>query len=275
MNNILIRMLAGMMITCAGVAVCAFSPTPPVRTLTPAHKYLMLADSSVERAFSVEKRYHAAQRHGKPVLESTEPWMNRNVYIYGSVIHDRRNGVYRMWLLSVDRKSEPSIRVLYAESPDGYEWKHVMQGKELEGAKKSIVPGVFGHNASVVSLSEQDDGAPPYRAFWYNKRGRSIWTAVTEDGINFRDKRPVIALEEFLPMREDGILHGEDVFHFSYDRWAERFIGSFKCHQLAHTPAGVQQFRRSFILGESGNGFDWTLREIGRASCRERVYTKV
>lgn len=151
----------------------AFEPSREIRDVVRGQPYLMLNDGSIDRSFGVRKRFHSAKRHGSPVLEPTEPWMNHNVYIYGSVIHDRANDVYRMWYFSTDRDAEPSRRVLYAESADGYDWKPVMEGMTIDGERTNILPEVHGHNASVVSLSG-DDGAPPYRAFWWMK-SRTKW----------------------------------------------------------------------------------------------------
>lgn len=112
-----------------------------------------------------ELRFHAAIKHGDPVVVADRPW-ELGTHLNGSVHHDGRR--FRMWYEPIppagERQGKPYYVVCYAESSDGIHWEKPELGvTEIQGTRKNNLVSMRGHCPNVVDLG---DNAPPERRYF-------------------------------------------------------------------------------------------------------------
>jgi len=141
----------------------------------------------------VERVFHRAQVHPRPVLTPEMPWEAGGFTC--SVIYDETECVFKMWYLT----GLPSGRnvTCYAVSEDGIAWRRPSLGLvEYQGSKaNNIVIGPeyhegLDHYESVLKDSLESDPARRYKALgWssYDWDGplAGIYTAVSPDGLHW------------------------------------------------------------------------------------------
>lgn len=125
-------------------------------------RFPMLDTRQVREAEDVRLQFHAAQKHGGPVMVADRPW-EIGVQLYGSVLHDGQR--FRMWYQPTPPKAQVGnpYDVGYAESLDGVHWeKPELRLVEASGSYQNNLVPLRGHSPSVIDLGA---AAPPERRF--------------------------------------------------------------------------------------------------------------
>ena len=125
-------------------------------------KQLFADDAMIAHKSGIERKCHAAKKLEKPVLEGDKPWEYVEqegvkipyAGIYGTVLRDEANGLFRMWY-NVYKKT------CYAESTDGVNWKKPVLGQV--GATNMI--NLFDFQSPSFILDKMEtDSAKRYKA---------------------------------------------------------------------------------------------------------------
>ncbi len=133
---------------------------------------------------------HPAKTHPEsPLITADKPWEGWRLEIYGSVIYDEEEQIFKMWYLA-----EPpgyfgcGAPTFYAVSGDGIHWE-----KPLVGTAKS--PKVETHNcvvgdahlASVTKDTADPDPTRRYKMICWDCRRKGYHTKVSPDGLYWTD----------------------------------------------------------------------------------------
>ncbi len=63
---------------------------------------------------------HPAREHPEnPLVKADQPWEGWRLEIYGNVIHDEEENLFKMWYLGEETETFPNYAVYYAVSQDG------------------------------------------------------------------------------------------------------------------------------------------------------------
>lgn len=186
---------------------------------------------------------HPAQKHpDNPLLKADKPWEGWRLEIYGSVIYDEDENLFKMWYIGEAHDYFPYYATLYATSKDGIHWE-----KPLVGTVDS--PKAEKHNAvidqcvlaSVIKDNEDPDPARRYKAIVWLQRTSGYHTMISPDGLHWTQlsKKP--------------ICRGGDVITGYYDRARNLYVAFPKIGTMIRGHS-----RRVFWLITSKDFETWT-----------------
>jgi hypothetical protein len=131
---------------------------------------------------------HPAKKHPKnPLLQADQPWEGWRLEIYGSVLYDDQEGIFKMWYIGEAPDYFPHYATLYATSRDGLTWE-----KPLVGPLPC--PQAAEHNAvadacllaSVIKDKADPDPARRYKMIcWIQEPPYGYHTLVSPDGLHW------------------------------------------------------------------------------------------
>jgi len=129
---------------------------------------LFIDDAAIESQAGLQRITHAARKHaGNPIIVPEHPWESGAVYIFGSVIREPADQLFRMWYQAIDREGSGAtpqhMTICYAESNDGIHWRKPLLpiAPDRDRHTTNIV---LGHNVypgnPYCSSVIRDEGAP-------------------------------------------------------------------------------------------------------------------
>lgn len=218
---------------------------------------LFLDAMVVEQQQGLARVFHAAEKHGEPVLRRDRAWESTGSfagpYLYGTVLWDA--GKLRMWYHAY---GTGGYRNCYAESVDGINWVKPDLGLiELDGSKRNnlfltISPegeienptaykaGGKCHNPSVIRRTWEPDPAKRYALFCYAQEYRWPRVAYSPDGLHWTFVKETA---------EKGLFGSGDVMNFGWDPYKNRYYATWKTANRRGRAAGV---------AVSPDGLTWT-----------------
>ena len=147
---------------------------------------------------------HQGKKHpANPVLKPDRPWEGWLTYVYGDVMYDREEQIFKMWYLAGNKTEyfDHNTLTCYATSQDGIHWDKPDVG---------TIPSKNGkpHNAvgrfKLPSIHKDVDETDPARRYkmicfsWYadaatSTKAPSYRTMVSPDGLNWtrESKKPI------------------------------------------------------------------------------------
>lgn len=145
----------------------------------------------VRRAERISFTLHPGTKHpANPLLQADKPWEGWRLSIYGSVLYDADEQLFKMWYLGDETASFPNFATYYATSRDGIRWE-----KPLVGTAVSAIAGerhnavlAEAHLASVTKDRSESDPARRYKMVCYIHRpkpGGGPHTYVSPDGLHW------------------------------------------------------------------------------------------
>jgi hypothetical protein len=151
--------------------------------------------ADVELRNNVERRFHAAEKHGRhPVLGQDRPW-EKHPGMTASVVYDAQSGKFKAWYMAGFYAPGCDHVQCYAESGDGIHWKKPALGlHDALGstANNIVVPATYHAGQDHWESMLKDPLATPwaYKALgWssYDWDGplSGIYTAVSRDGLTW------------------------------------------------------------------------------------------
>jgi hypothetical protein len=206
----------------------------------------------VRQADNVAFTLHPARKHpANPLMVADQPWEGWRLEIYGNVIFDQEEQLFKMWYIAEAPSVFPSLAALYATSLDGIRWQ-----KPLVGTIEARIPGQ--HNAvaagtvlpNVFKDTLDADPARRYKMITYHWDGKSVsrdnpdqgyHTYVSPDGLNWKQHS------------EKAICPGNDVITGYYDRQRKLWVALAKIYDV---PAA--KGRRVFWLITSPDFQNWS-----------------
>lgn len=152
----------------------------------------------VRSAERVSFTQHAAEKHPlNPLVKADRPWEGWRLEIYGNVIYDAQEKLFKMWYLgeapnyfgpSPDGPSADNP-TLYATSTDGINWKKPLVGTipAANGSRHNAILAAT-HLASVIKDVDDPDPSKRYKMICYihdPRPSRGYHTMVSPDGIRW------------------------------------------------------------------------------------------
>lgn len=196
---------------------CAeFAPTIlPVGTYT----QLFIDDYVIESMEDTVRTFHQAQK-SEPIIApgGGNPWENNGAYMYGNVIYDKDEKIYKMWYSAFNANyvgggDAASVMTCYATSTDGINWTRPNLGMvEYLGSTNNNIIGNY-HIASVHKDYDEPDPAKRYKMTTYLHNGRYS-VLYSPDGLNWTFSGVTIP--------------GGDVITSAYDKTNDRYIALAK-----------------------------------------------
>ena len=89
---LMIELLAGMILA-AGLCIGKSDGSIEVSQ----EEQLFLDDYVIERMENITRRINQAQKHGEPVIRPDRSWEENRALIFGSVLYDHDDEIFRMW----------------------------------------------------------------------------------------------------------------------------------------------------------------------------------
>lgn len=180
----------------------ADAPPAPVRSASPldvgSKSQLFIDQVLVRDARSIAFTLHPAERHpANPLVKADQPWEGWRLELFGSVIYDAQERLYKMWYISepvgwfgpAPNGASGDNPTCYAVSEDGIHWKKPPVG---------LLDSPVGHNhnallfathlPSITKDLNEPDPSRRYKMICYinhprNERG--YYTMVSPDGLHW------------------------------------------------------------------------------------------
>ncbi len=222
--------VAGLSVSFGGVSAMIFpedfsDPESKISILKRGEKQIFADSTMISRSQEVIRKVHPARKLEKPVLEADMSWeqgkeydgkKDRRIYIYGSVIQEKKSGLFQMWYNRL--KSN-----YFATSSDGIHWNRTELGQF--GATNQINLFHF-HSPSIIFDKIETDPKKRYKAVgcikssfsekdflqlkqrhknfsWYNKSS-AYSAAYSADGINWNlYPEPIIMGGDTITLAQD------------------------------------------------------------------------
>ncbi len=149
----------------------------------------------VRSAENVAFTLHPAEKHpDNPLLKAEKPWEGWRLEIYGSVLYDEDEKIFKMWYIGEAHDYYPSYATFIATSKDGIHWEKPLIGT-VPDAKGNQTNAVIDQCvlASVIKDNEDPDPARRYKAIVWLQRTAGYHTMISPDGLHWTQlsKKPI------------------------------------------------------------------------------------
>ena len=201
----------------------------------------------VRSADNVAFTLHPAKKHPKnPLVKADRPWEGWRLEIYGSVIYDEDERIFKMWYIGEAPGYFPNYATLYATSKDGIAWEKPLVGTIPcpKAAKHNAVADAC-LLASVIKDQADPDPARRYKMICWIQAPPGYQTMVSPDGLHWTR------------LSKEAICPEGDVITGYYDRMRQLYVAFPK---LGATVMGHN--RRCFWLITSRDFATWTKPEL-------------
>lgn len=143
---------------------------------------------------------HQGKKHpANPLIKADQPWEGWRVQIFGSVLYDEQEQIFKMWYLQEEDRdhrqyfAEDNV-TCYATSTDGIHWQKPLVGTVHSLNKKphNAVAGFYV--ANVIKDTRDPDPSRRYKCIAYGYRPNDGYsTYVSPDGFNWKrfSKTPI------------------------------------------------------------------------------------
>lgn len=199
---------------------------------------------------------HQAERHpANPLVKADQPWEGWRLELFGSVIWDNDDKLYKMWYLAepvgvfgpAEKGSSHDNPTCYAISKDGIRWEKPLVGTLRADFKHNVV--LFAtHLASVYKDHDEPNPDKRYKMVcWIDnkKMPGGYYTMVSSDGLNWNLHG------------EKPICRGSDVVTAYYDKRHRMWVA------LAKIGTVVRGHNRRVFWVTTSHDFDhWTEPEL-------------
>lgn len=209
------------------------------------HKHTFIGEEIIATQHNVERVVIPATKNpSNPVLIPDRPWEGMNSRIYGTVIFDEEEDIFKMWYIT-NHYPDKQVYMMYATSRDGLNWiKPDLGVFEYKGSRTNNIfasgkDGGF-HQPSVVKHPQ----APPHQRYallaYTNGRSeyaRGLLLYHSPDGIHWTPHPDNPVAPAF-----------GDVWNVTWDEVTETYLATGK----VQTEAG-----RSVAVSVSSDGVHW------------------
>jgi len=175
------------------------------------HVQLLFDDRVVDNYSRLKRTIHQPEMYpGNPVLTPENPWEYGAVLLWGTVIYDEQENIFKMWYMTWGNPAGDALPgwntpVCYATSQDGVHWDkprlrlynfkypdpNKPNGQPLEHPENNIVYNSEGEPGmdSPTVVKDQRDPNPHrrYKMCWWDrlKSGTGIYNGYSPDGIHW------------------------------------------------------------------------------------------
>ncbi len=207
-------------------------------------RQLFIDDLVIEELSNVQLTLHQPTKHPhNPVLRADKPWEARSVALYGTVLYDQEDQIFKMWYRAID----DTVYACYATSRDGIRWtKPTLNVKSHKGSKANnivlggLAPKFYLDGFAVIKDHRDSDPNRRYKMLTYNGN-RRFACMVSPDGIRWQG--PTNAKKH-----DTG-----DVVSMYYDTQLSLYVGLLKRRAVVD---GTK--RRARLLSFSDDFTEWS-----------------
>ena len=213
-------------------------------------RQLFVDDLVIDERSGVELNLHQPTKHpGNPVLVADRPWEAKSVAIYGTVIYDPQEEVFKMWYRSI----EDTCYACYATSQDGIQWeKPVLNVKPYKGSTAnnivlgSVSPQFYLDGFAVIKDPDDPDPQRRYKMLTYNGH-RRFAAMVSPDGIHWDG-----------PVNTGEPIDTGDVISMYRDTGLGKYAALLKRRFIYRDDAGKEAKRRARLVSFSDDFLTWS-----------------
>jgi len=197
----------------------------------------------VREADNVSFTLHPARKHPEnPLVRADQPWEGWRLEIYGNVLFDQDEGLFKMWYLGEETDTFPDYALYYATSQDGVHWEKPLVGTvKTEKYEKHNAVAEQVLLASVMKDKEDPDPNRRYKMICWLQRDHAYHTMISPDGLNWTR------------YSEAPICRGGDVIAGYYDERRKKYVAFPKIGEMVRG-----HNRRVFWLTASDDFKQWT-----------------
>lgn len=190
---------------------------------------------------------HPAKEHPEnPILKADQPWEGWRLEIYGNVIHDDEEGMFKMWYLGEETEAFPNYAIYYAVSKDGVHWEKPLVGTvETPKYPKHNVIAADIILPSVIKDPNDPDPARRYKMIGWDQKRAAYHTWISPDGLNWNQ------------FSQKPLCRGGDVITGYYDEQRKLYVAFPK---IGHVVRGHD--RRVFWMITSPDFENWSEPEL-------------
>ena len=180
----------------------------------------LFVDDFIIAETDLERVLHNAEKT-EPVLtaDADSEWKINGQYLYGTVLYDDKDGLYKMWYQSYNASyagggDAASVMACYAESSDGVNWEMPNLGiVNYNGNTNNNMLG--NYHLQSVFIEEDAPAERRYKMFCYAHAYGKVYTSFySADGIHWT--------------KEKDFVQGSDVMCVEYDEVNDRYFAVMK-----------------------------------------------
>ena len=186
---------------------------------------------------------HPAKKHPKnPLLKADQPWEGWRLEIYGTVLYDEDEGIFKMWYIGEAPEYFPNYATHYATSKDGVRWDKPLVGTiPCPKAEKHNAVADACLLASVIKDNADPDPARRYKMICWLQEPPGYHTMVSPDGLHWTR------------LSQEPICPAGDVITGCYDQARKLYVAFPKIGTMV-----LGHDRRCFWLITSRDFVTWT-----------------
>ncbi|MCA9450351.1 MAG: hypothetical protein KC931_24725, partial [Candidatus Omnitrophica bacterium] len=192
---------------------------------------------------NVAHTLHPARKHpNNPLVKADKPWEGWRLEIYGNVIYDEEEQLFKMWYLGEERDAFPDYALYYATSRDGVNWEKPLVG--TVETEKYPEHNVVGEQILLASVMKDNDDPNPdhrYKMICWLQNDHGYHTMVSPDGLHWTK------------YSEEPLCRSGDVITGYYDEQRKKYVAFPK---IGYSVMGHN--RRVFWLITSEDFKTWT-----------------
>ena len=232
----------------------AFAPTVTTTADEPIevgkYRQLFVDDHVIDQMLGLERTLHQPAKHvANPLIWPQQPWEGDLVWMYGSVIYDHRERLFKMWH-QCHSKADAGCG-LYATSTDGLQWEKPALGViEYKGSKENNLIPWFG--CGVIFSPDDPDPSRRFLSLYGNAEDKLARPrrpgrrgAGSADGLVFQ----ALPGSQNIP----GDIVGDNVIPVCFDELEQRYIAFGKVNRKSG-----EHMRRSVSVSFSKDFVEWT-----------------
>jgi hypothetical protein len=201
----------GLMVRC--LVVMTLACTTSMRSSAKANddessrnRFLLLDSRTVEKSENAQLAVGTVRKHkNNPLFVEDKPWERRFDNLYGNVIFDTEDKIYKCWYspfivdrsakgMTLEQRKEKyspgpgrEMGICFATSEDGIKWTKPELGLvEYEGSKKNNILWRGPHGAGIFKDDTDSDPARRYKMIF-----QGVATSHSADGINWSEPRKI------------------------------------------------------------------------------------
>lgn len=156
----------------------------------------------VRRTQNISFTLHPAEKHPEnPLISRDKPWENWDLEIYGSVLFDAGEKIFKMWYRG--GKSSPCFpnpdysTTLYAISHDGITWEKPLVGT-IPCSGEHMRTNVVAYACAITSVIKDPEDPDPerrYKMICMQEERQAYETKISPDGLHWKplSKKPICA----------------------------------------------------------------------------------
>jgi hypothetical protein len=177
-----------------------------------------------------------------PLVVPDQPWEGWRLEIFGTVLFDDEEGLYKMWYIGESPEDFPDYATMYATSTDGIRWDKPLVGVKSARSldTNAVAPGYL--LASVIKDRTDPDPNRRYKMIcWRQKQPYAAQSMTSPDGIHWTE------------VGAERICRSSDVITGYYDAPRRQYVAFPKLNTLVR---GIE--RRCFGVTFSSDVLTWT-----------------